>query len=98
MGGFMMEMVKRFVCLSLLALVLSIGSIPALAAEKVDINTATVEQLVEVKGIGEVLAKRIVEYRQANGDFKSLAELTQVKGFGDKTLEKLSPQLLLVKR
>ncbi|HEY5673702.1 MAG TPA: helix-hairpin-helix domain-containing protein, partial [Malonomonas sp.] len=87
----MMEMVKRFVCLSLLALVLSIGSIPALAAEKVDINTATVEQLVEVKGIGEVLAKRIVEYRQANGDFKSLAELTQVKGFGDKTLEKLSP-------
>ena len=98
MGGIMMKVVKRFVCLSLLTLVLSVGGLPAQAAEKIDINTATVEQLVEVKGIGEVLAKRIVEYRQAQGDFKSLDELTQVKGFGEKTLEKLSPQLMLVKR
>ncbi len=94
----MMNLVKRLVCGSMLVLALSVGSLPALAAEKVDINTATVEQLVEIKGIGEVLAKRIVEFRQENGDFNSLDELTQVKGFGEKMLEKLSPQLLLVKR
>jgi competence protein ComEA len=97
MGGIMMNVVKRLVCVSLLVLALSIGSFSAMAFEKLNINTATVEQLVEVKGIGEVLAKRIVEYRQAQGEFKSLDELENVKGFGEKTLEKLLPYLIVVK-
>ncbi len=90
-----MKIVKRLVCVSLLVLVLLVGSFPAFAGAKVNINTATVEQLVEVKGIGEVLAQRIVEYRQAHGVFKSLNQLDNVKGVGGKTLEKLLPYLIL---
>ena len=90
-----MKNVKRLVCVSMLVLVLLVGSLPAFAVQKVNINTATVEQLVEVKGIGEVLAQKIVEYRQAHGGFKSLDELDNVKGVGGKTLEKLLPFLIL---
>jgi competence protein ComEA len=91
----MMKIVKRLFCVSTLVLVLLVGSFPAFAGPKVNINTATVEQLVEVKGIGEVLAQRIVEYRRAHGVFKSLNELDNVKGVGGKTLEKLLPYLIL---
>ena len=90
-----MKVVKRLVCVSMLVLALSVGSFSAMAFEKVDINTATVEQLTEVKGIGEVLAQRIIEYRQAQGGFKSLNELDNVKGVAGKTLEKLLPYLIL---
>lgn len=92
-----MNILKRLVCVSMLVLALIVGSFPAMAAGKIDINTATVEQLVEVKGIGEVLAQRIIEYRQANGSFKSLNDLENVKGVGGKTLEKLMPSLTLAK-
>ena len=93
----MMKKMKSLVCVTMLVLALSVGSFPALAVEKLDINSATVEQLVEVKGIGEVLAQRIIEYRQAQGAFKSVEELNNVKGVGEKTLEKLSPYLMVVK-
>ncbi len=58
----------------------------------VNINTASVEELCEVlPGIGEVKAKRIVEYREAAGGFDSIDELLNVKGIGEKTLEKIRP-------
>lgn len=91
-----MNVVKRSVCVSMLVLVLLVGGFPVMALEKVDVNTATVEQLIEIKGIGEVLAQRIIAYRQANGGFKSLDELDNVKGVGGKKLEKLLPYLALV--
>lgn len=92
-----MNVVKRLVCVSMFVSVLLVGSLPAFSAEKVDINTASVEQLVEVKGIGEVLAQRIVEYRQAHDGFASLEELNNVKGVGGKSLKKLRPYLTLAK-
>lgn len=64
-----------------------------MAAERVNVNTATIEELQAVKGIGEATARRIVDYRQAHGDFKSLDELSQVKGIGEKKAEKLANQL-----
>ena len=58
----------------------------------VNINTASVEELCEVlPGIGEVKAKRIVEYREAAGGVDSIDELLNVKGIGEKTLEKIRP-------
>lgn len=62
------------------------------AQNTVNINTASVEELCEVlPGIGEVKAKRIVEYRDAAGGFDSIDELLNVKGIGEKTLEKIRP-------
>jgi len=55
---------------------------------KVNINTASAEQLSEWNGIGPSHAAGIVEYRQKNGPFKSPEDLIQVSGIGPKTLEK----------
>ena len=57
----------------------------------IHINEATMEQWMELPGIGEVKARAIVEYRQQAGGFRSVDELTKVKGIGAKTLEKLKP-------
>ncbi len=60
-------------------------------AGKVNINTATAQQLTTLPGVGEKLAGRILEYRQKAGSFKSAQELLNVKGIGEKNLAKLSP-------
>ncbi|MDX8380866.1 MAG: helix-hairpin-helix domain-containing protein [Ghiorsea sp.] len=66
---------------------------PSFAGDKVNINTAAVSQLQEVKGIGAKTAVAIVEYRKSNGKFKKLEDLKGVKGIGDKKLKKLQSQL-----
>lgn len=53
----------------------------------VDVNTASKQLLTYVSGVGPTLAARIVEYRNANGPFKSRNELMNVKGFGPKTFQ-----------
>ncbi len=68
------------------------ASAPA-PAGKVNVNTATVEQLDALPGIGAALAARIVEQRQKSGPFKSVQELMTVKGIGEKNLAKLEPHL-----
>lgn len=56
---------------------------------KVNINTADEATLMALKGIGESKAKAILEYRQTNGPFKSVEDLTKVKGIGDTTLSQI---------
>ena len=58
-----------------------------------NINTATVEELQTLPSIGPQMAKRIVQYRQENGDFKTVEDLIEVKGIGEKTLEKIKPYI-----
>lgn len=60
-----------------------------------DINTASVEELVMVKGIGEVTANKIVEYRGINGYFYSMDELLNVDGIGKKKLAALNGYLYI---
>jgi competence protein ComEA len=59
----------------------------ALAASSVDINSADAKTLQTLEGVGPSKAQAIVEYRQANGPFKSVQDLAKVKGIGDKTLD-----------
>ena len=70
----------------------------ALAEEEltININNADVENLMKLPGIGQVKAKAIIDYRGNIGEFKSLKELTEVKGIGIKTLEKILPYLEMV--
>jgi competence protein ComEA len=64
-----------------------------LPTAKVHLSTATAEQLDEIDGIGPTLAERIVEYRDAHGGFRSLDELAEVEGIGEKRLATLRDAL-----
>lgn len=60
----------------------------------VNVNTATAEQLQLLPGIGPALAKRIIEFREANGPFEKVDELVAVRGIGEKSLAKLRPYVV----
>ena len=55
---------------------------------KVSINTATVEELMTIDGIGESKAKAIVKYRETNGNFETIEDIKNVSGIGESTFEK----------
>ena len=61
----------------------------------VSINKATLEELQTVRGIGPALAERIISYREANGGFKSLDQLKEVRWIGDMKFERIKNQLTL---
>ena len=92
--------VKRIVALGLaLALSFLMSAGVALAAPKaapsgkINLNTATAQQLAELPGVGAKLAARIVEYRQKAGGFKSAQELMNVQGVGEKNFARIQPHL-----
>lgn len=60
-----------------------------------NLNTATVEQLQSIPGIGPTLAQRIVEYRNRSGGFRSLEELLAVEGIGQGNYSKIAEYLYL---
>lgn len=60
---------------------------------RVNLNTATAEQLERLPGIGPAKAERIVAFRARHGPFKRVVDLRRVKGFGRKTLKRLAPFL-----
>lgn len=63
------------------------------AADQIDLNLASVDQLVTIKGIGPKKAEAIIKYREQRGGFRSVDELDNVPGFGKKTVDKLRAHL-----
>jgi len=63
----------------------------------VNINTAKVEELQKLKGVGKVLARKIVLYRKLYGPFKSIKDLKNVRGIGEKKFESLKSKIIVKK-
>ncbi len=57
--------------------------------EKIDINTASAEELITLPGIGEVLAERIIAYREKNGKFENIESIMDIQGIGEGTFLKI---------
>ncbi len=80
-------MKKLVVVLALFGLILGMNTtLWAEGGSKININTASVEELVTLNKVGDKTAARIVAYREANGPFDSVEDLTNVKGIGEKIL------------
>ena len=87
-----------------LVLVLGLALAPAAAwaqkakapsTEKVNLNTASEEQLQTLPGIGPSMAKRIVEHRNKVGKFAKIEEILNVKGIGEKNFQKIKDRLVV---
>ena len=94
---------------SVLALTLALAAaIPPVAAApaqgqqsapeaKININTASADELTALPGIGPSYAQRIVEHREKNGPFKRVEDLLNVRGIGDKTFERIKDRITVGK-
>ena len=71
-------------------------AVAALALAAVNINTATVEELKALPGIGPAKAQAIADYRKENGHFKSVGDLKKVKGIGEGIFSKLKDEASVV--
>lgn len=61
--------------------------------EKININTATKEELTKIEGVGDKKAEKIIEYRTQHGGFNAPEDLKNISGFGEKTVAKLKDKL-----
>lgn len=94
---------SRVACVLALCVCLVFSSVSVLAQkanptgtpEKVSLNSATVEQLQSIPGIGPVAAKNIVEHRTKVGKFNKIEEIINVKGIGEKKFQKIKDRLAL---
>ncbi|MCY4613470.1 MAG: helix-hairpin-helix domain-containing protein [Nitrospira sp.] len=89
------QLSRSYFTISLLALMLivSFSGVGFAGDGQVDLNTSTAKELQQLPGIGKGLAKRIVEFRTANGPFKSAEDLMQVRGIGKKTFAKMKERI-----
>lgn len=78
-----------------LMLIVSLSGMGFAADGQVDLNTSTAKELQQLPGIGKGLAKRIIDYRTANGPFKTIEDLIKVKGIGKKMFARMQDRLTI---
>ncbi len=93
---------SSLVLVSLVVLGLALTPVSALAqksstvsAEKVNLNTATAEQLQTLPGVGPSTAKKILEHRAKIGKFTKVEEILNVKGIGEKKFQQMKDRLVI---
>jgi len=59
----------------------------------ININTGDIGELTKINGVGETKAQNIIDYREKNGEFKTIEEIKNVDGIGDKTFEKMKDSI-----
>lgn len=67
------------------------ANFPQIESNAINLNTATLNELKKLPGIGESLAREIIEYRDQNGKFRRPEELLMIKGMGEKKFRELRP-------
>jgi len=92
----------KIICVLALCLGLALSSVSVLAQkssaappERVNLNSATAEQLQSIQGIGPATAKNILEYRAKVGKFNKIEEIINVKGVGEKKFQKIKDRLIV---
>lgn len=91
----MLSKVSKAVLAAVLMFTFVFSPIATAASKKdpVDINTASAKKLKELKGVGKVISKRIVDYRKKNGKFERPRDIMKVDGIGEKTFKRLKDKL-----
>ncbi len=90
----MFKFKKFFYALIFVALLSFVGeSVDAKEKTQVNINKATVKELLMLKGIGSKKANDIIVYRDENGLYKKIEDIMKIKGIGDKMFEKIKDQI-----
>ena len=74
-------------------LTLQIQAASQAASQKININTASVDELQKLPRIGDSVAQRIVDFRKKNGPFQKIEEIMKVKGIGEKTFEQIKDKI-----
>lgn len=92
-----MSKAKTGLILCIAVVMVMVFSVPSWSGNtgKINLNKATVEELVQLKGIGQKYAERIVEFREKNGPFKKTEDLMNVPGIGTKILEKNKDRIVV---
>ena len=90
--------IRRMAVLTVVTVALMMSWVmPALAADlqKVNLNTATLEELMTLDGIGQKVAERILNFREKNGPFQKPEDLMMVKGVGEKIFEANKDKIII---
>jgi comEA protein len=87
--------IDLFATLMFFAPILARAQTKPAPAQAVDLNTATVEQLQQLPGIGSVRAKAIVEFREKSGPFQRVEDLLAIRGISKSRFEKLRPYVIV---
>jgi competence protein ComEA len=84
---------KTCFTLIIVALIFIAGGYAAAEDAKININTASANELLKLSQIGEKKAEAIVAYRDEHGSFTAIGDITKVKGIGDKIFEKIKDHI-----
>ena len=87
---------KSFISLVLAVFLITAFAPLAVSEEtKLDLNKASAEELVQLKGIGQSYAERIIKYRENNGPFVQVEDIMKIKGIGSKIFESIKHQIVI---